>query len=308
MKHNVVIIGAGPAGLSCALWLSNQGIDATVLEAASEPCGMLRCNHHANDWLLGFPDATGLGIAEKFLQHLQNKKIQLITSVELSSIEVTAQGFSVGFSSPTVTAEIACASLVLATGMRPRCNDELRNLAYAYPEKFIIGAGALHLEDFAANQRVAILGGGDNAFENAYLIAKRGGRVDVYCRAEVRARDEWQSRCRTMNNISIHPHTHTTHFSVVAGQVQFFTQQQLQQVAKVIVMFGYEPNTAQLKIIAPWLDVICNGQGFIRVNDAQQTDIPQLYAAGDVTNRPHPNLPSSIGQGSVAGKAIGLSK
>ncbi|MDR2195326.1 MAG: NAD(P)-binding protein, partial [Gallionellaceae bacterium] len=50
---NIVIIGAGSAGMSCALWLDNSGHEPVVLEQASQCGGMLCCNPHRNDWLLG---------------------------------------------------------------------------------------------------------------------------------------------------------------------------------------------------------------------------------------------------------------
>jgi NADPH-dependent glutamate synthase beta chain and related oxidoreductases len=52
----VAVIGAGPAGLSAALWLHLLGLAPTLFERETDPGGMLRFNFLTNEWVLGFPD------------------------------------------------------------------------------------------------------------------------------------------------------------------------------------------------------------------------------------------------------------
>lgn len=306
VASNMVIIGAGPAGLSCALWLINQGYHPIVLEHAARPCGMLRFNYHANDWLLGFPGGTGHSIGEKFLEHVQHKKINIITSALLASIDRTENEFVVNFTDRKRHNPIKAAYLVIASGTRPRAPVELIRLASQFPDNFFIGAGELCVDSFTAGQHVAVLGGGDNAFENACHLAQHGVRVSIYYRAEARARREWVARCREMRNISIHPYVTVDQFVLSGKQVCFLANNELQKADAVAVMYGYAPNTDTLRKIAPWLDTAIDEKGFIKVNDYQQTQIDRLYAIGDVTDRPFHCLPSAIGQGSIAAKAIAL--
>jgi len=306
LKISVLIIGAGPAGLSCALWLVNQGYKPVVLERASRLCGMLRFNHHENDWLLGFPGCTGQAIGAKFLEHIQSKNLDIITSALLTSITQREHGFLVSFTESGRQIQIESDYLVIASGMRPRTPVELIKLSTQYPQNFLVGAGELYLDDFKVGQRVALLGGGDNAFENAFHLALRGVFVDIYCRAEARARDEWQARCKENPNISIHLHANIGQFSVSEKEVNFVENGELRLADVVVVMYGYEPNTDALRKISPWLDTAINEKGFIKVNVYQQAPIERVYAIGDVTDRPLPCLPSAIGQGSLAAKAIVL--
>lgn len=306
VTSSVAIIGAGPAGLSCALWLINQGYHPIVLERAAQPCGMLRFNYHTNDWLLGFPGGTGHSIGEKFLEHVQHKKINIITSALLASISREESGFVVNFSGQMRHNPISAAYLVIASGTRPRAPIGLIRLASQFPDNFFIGAGELRVSSFTAGQHVAVLGGGDNAFENACHLAQHGVKVSVYYRAKARARSEWVTRCREAQNISIHPQATVGQFVVSGKQVCFLANNELQKVDAVAVMYGYEPNTDTLREIAPWLDAAIDEKGFIKVNSYQQTPIGRLYAIGDVTDRPFHCLPSAIGQGSTAAKAIAL--
>lgn len=307
MNNSVAIVGAGPSGLSCALWLTNQGYKPIVFERASHLCGMLRFNHHENDWLLGFPGETGQSIGDKFLKHIQSKSIRIVTSSLLTSIVQRKDGFTLSFTNiKQQQSQLDADYLVIATGTRPRAPVELVRLASQFPNNFFIGAGALYVENFEVGQRVAVLGGGDNAFENAYRLALRGVIVDVYCRAEARARCEWQTRCKITTNISIHLHAIVGQFSVSGNKVSFVENGKSGLVDAVIVMYGYDPNTDMLRKISPWLGEAINEKGFLIVNAYQQVPIERVYAIGDVTDCPLSCLPSAIGQGSTAAKAIAL--
>lgn len=304
VRSKIAIIGAGPAGLSCALWLSNMGCRPILLERAPHAGGMLRFNHHSNDWLLGFPDTTGHAIKDRFLSHLQHRNISIMTSVLPTSIVREEGGFVISFPDPA--RKIYGDFLVIASGTRPRAPMELVGLATRFPDKFLIGAGGLRIDTCSSGTRMTILGGGDNAFENAWQLASRGVNVDVYYRAEARAHREWLERCATMPNIICHSHTSTGNYALIGDKVTFTANGEPRQADALAVMYGYEPNTETLREIASWLTPAIDKEGFIKVNDYQQTRIPHVYAIGDVTDRPLPCLPSAIGQGSIAAKAIML--
>lgn len=306
MVNSVAIIGAGPAGLSCALWLSNQGYHPIVLERASQPCGMLRFNHHRNDWLLGFSESTGRSIGDRFLEHIRHKNIDIVTSVLITSISHVAERFAINFTDSEYAKQVGVDYLVIASGTHPRAPIDLVKLASQFPDNFFIGAGELRVDSFTAGQHVAMLGGGDNAFENAYHLAQRGVSVDIYYRAKICARCEWVARCQTVQNITIYSHTAVSQFSMSGTKVCFLANNEPRQVDAAVVMYGYEPNTDALRKIAPWLNAAINENGFIKVNTYQKTPINRLYAIGDVTDRPFPCLPSAIGQGSTAARAIAL--
>lgn len=305
MTNKVVILGAGPAGLSCALWLDNSGYSPVVLEQATQCGGMLRFNHQRNDWLLGFPEATGLSIRERFLAHVDRHDFSIFTSAQLSSLRRGRQSFDVSIFRDGRSEEISADFLVIASGTHPRAPAELLALSSSYPERCRIGAGELHVEDFVAGQRVAILGGGDNAFENAWLLGQRGVDVDIYFRGEVRARDQWRVRCSAMSEkIVLHSQADLGRFVATTDGVEFLVNDVPHRADVVVVMYGYAPNTGVLRRLAPWMDVVLNDEGFVVVDEYQRTAIARLYAIGDVTARPLPCLPSAIGQGSVAAKAI----
>ena len=70
----VPIIGGGPAGMSCALWLHNYGLRPIIIEKEAALGGMARRNPYRNDWLLGRPGLTGRQHAEEFAQHVRRPR------------------------------------------------------------------------------------------------------------------------------------------------------------------------------------------------------------------------------------------
>jgi thioredoxin reductase len=224
----------------------------------------------------------------------------------LSGLRQNGSGFTVTYSASDQIQEVVADFCVIASGMRPRAPLALAALASHFPQNCIISAGELRVDDFSPGQRVAILGGGDNAFENAYHLAQQGVHIDIYYRGEARAQRQWQNRCAASSNIVLHPHTVMSRFAVQESGVTFWANDEPRYADAVAVLYGYEPNTDMLVQLAPWLAEVIDAEGFVKVDEYQRTRIPRLYAIGDVTNRPLPCLPSAIGQGSVAAKAIAL--
>lgn len=300
----VLILGGGPAGLSCGLWLVNQGYQPIIFEQTEVLGGQLNHNHHENDWLLGFYGATGSSIKASFQAHIDTKNITILTGISISQIAQVDSVFSVDYAYQGQQYQKKFSHLVLACGTRARATKQLFELSQQHPQKVLIGAGSLHLEQENPAAKVAILGGGDNAFENAWQLAQHGLNVDVICRSKPCARQQWVERCKDNAQIQIHWRSLIGYCEVKNDTVYFELNGETKQVDKLLVMFGYQPNTDMLVGIAPWINQALNQNDFIEVNKYQQTNISNLYAIGDITDHPFQSLPLAIGQGSVAAKTI----
>ena len=73
----VPVIGGGPAGMSCALWLKNYGLHPVIIEQAAVLGGMAERNPYPNPWLLGWPGATAREAAEAFARHIGQAGIEV---------------------------------------------------------------------------------------------------------------------------------------------------------------------------------------------------------------------------------------
>ena len=72
----VPIIGGGPAGMSCALWLHNYGLRPIIIEKETALGGMARHSPYPNEWLLGRPGETARANAEAFARHVRQRTIE----------------------------------------------------------------------------------------------------------------------------------------------------------------------------------------------------------------------------------------
>src|SRR2546429_616809 len=88
--HDVIIIGAGPAGLSAALWCDELGMDALVLEEGTEVGGQLLSVHNAIENYLGARASNGRELLDRFIAQIEQAEFDLWTEVEIESFKQLA--------------------------------------------------------------------------------------------------------------------------------------------------------------------------------------------------------------------------
>src|SRR6202008_5106363 len=113
--HDVIIIGAGPAGLSAALWCDELGLDTLVLEKHERTGGQLHSIHGAIENYPGVMAANGLEFFEKFSQRLDEAEFDLWTNVEIESADLRAKRIRLRSGE-----ELQSIALIIATGVKRR--------------------------------------------------------------------------------------------------------------------------------------------------------------------------------------------
>ncbi|HEV2763162.1 MAG TPA: NAD(P)/FAD-dependent oxidoreductase, partial [Pyrinomonadaceae bacterium] len=116
--HDVIIIGAGPAGLSAALWCDELGLDALVLESAPEVGGQLLRVYNPIENYLGLRSANGAELRDRFAEQLEDKSFDVWTQTEIESVELASKRVRLRSGE-----ELRSIALVLATGVRRRRLD-----------------------------------------------------------------------------------------------------------------------------------------------------------------------------------------
>lgn len=285
---DAIVVGAGPAGASCAVWLRHLGLDPLLLEATDRIGGLAARNPFPDIWTATSPNQTGAQVAEQIALQVQAAGIE--TWLQANVVSVTGQvgGFEVsvrrGVHEPqTLTAK----TLVLATGVRPR---DLPGFAGKPTPGVIVGPGDAVMQADFAGTRVALLGGGDNAFENHGFVKSRGA-VDAHIYARtVRAQRQFVDRVPadelTIGQSVVDPAART-----VNGQAYDW----------IVVLYGWQPNVGFLADLPLALD----SRGFVQTDpQSAQTSIEGIYAIGEVAQRMHPCVPTAMADGVVAAKAI----
>lgn len=311
---DAIVIGAGPAGASCAVWLRQLGFEPLLLDSASEPGGLLRSNSYLDVWTVTSPGQTGQDMAQQLARQVEISGVQLRCNARVTRVEHDGTCFTVtyqlgaapkpGQTAPAPTCVIDRATnLVVASGVRARTPHDLKPDArldsHAGPHSqtrpdqhdgVLIGPGEHVMNHDFAGLSVAILGGGDNAFENYLFVKSRGASsARIYART-VRAQQQFVRQVPPED--------------VCLGAVAFDPKQRSvngQTYDRVLVFYGWQANAEFLDDIPVKRDA----RGFLDVDPlTAQTSVAGLYAIGEVTQRMHPCVPTAMADGVVAAKAI----
>ena len=296
--HDVVIIGAGPAGLSTAFWCDELGLDTLVLEEAEDVGGQLHRVYNPINNYLGLKAPNGEELLEHFIAGIDDTDFDLWTQTSISSVDLKAKRISLATGE-----ELQSIAIVIATGVRPR---EL-----GVPgEKEFIGNGIIESgardRDLFAGEDVCVVGGGDAAVENALLLAHVCPTVTLVHRGKkLRARNEFKEQLQSMHCITVFTESVLTRImgNERVEAVEIKRKQALKPfqlaVRGVLIRIGVEPNTELFKD-----QLETDERGYLVVNSQQETNVPMVFAVGDVSNPVAPTINSATGAGATAAKVI----
>jgi len=296
--HDVIIIGAGPAGLSTALWCDELSLDTLVLEQAEQIGGQLHRVYNPIQNYLGVKARDGEELFELFAQDVDAAEFDLWTQTSISSVDLKARRVSLASGE-----SLQSIAIVIATGVRPR------ELGVPGEKEFvgkgIIESGARDRELFAGKD-VCIVGGGDAAVENALLLAEVCPTVTLVHRGKkLRARREFTERLQSIHCITVFTESVLTR--IIGNEdveaVEIRRKQGLKPfqlaVRGVLIRIGVEANT---ELFREQLET--DEKGFIKVSGQQETSVPMVFAIGDVSNPLAPTISSATGAGATAAKVI----
>jgi thioredoxin reductase (NADPH) len=296
--HDVIIIGAGPAGMSAALWCDELGLDTLLIEQKDELGGQLHQVYNPVENYPGLKVANGLELLERFSQTIAEKDFDIWTGVSIESIDLKAKKISLR-SGETLQA----IAIILATGVRKR---KLGIPGEAEFEGKGLIESATRDRQLFAGQDVCVIGGGDAAAENALLLAEVCPTVTLVHRGKkLRARREFVEQLQTHHCLTVFPE------SVVTGilgddrveAVEIIRREGLKPfqmaVRGVLIRIGVEPVT---DLVRDQLEL--DQKGFIIVKSSQETNVANIFAIGDVANPLAPTIVGACGAGATAAKVI----
>jgi len=296
--HDVIIIGAGPAGLSTAFWCDELGLDTLVLEQAEEIGGQLHRVYNPIENYLGLKTRDGKELLELFAADVEDAEFDLWKQTSITSVDLKAKRVSLASGE-----ELQSIAIVIATGVRPR---EL-----GVPgEKEFVGKGMIESaardRQLFAGKDVCVVGGGDAAVENALLLAEVCPTVTLVHRGKkLRARHEFKEKLQAVHCITVFTESVLTRIigedDVVAVEIQ--RKQGLKPfqmaVRGVLIRIGVEPNTELFKN-----QLETDEKGFLVVNSRQETNMPMVFGVGDVASPLAPTISGATGAGATAAKII----
>ncbi|HEX2012910.1 MAG TPA: FAD-dependent oxidoreductase, partial [Roseateles sp.] len=198
-RVDVAILGGGPAGCSAASWLAQLGLSVALIERAPQLCKGLQALTFRQDWVLGAP---GLSLAELGARYAAQTEalagLQLLKGRSAAHLDwLAGEGWRLRLDDGR---DLAARALLLATGLRP-----LRPTPFfpdeAGHERVLDALGlTARREQLPPGQRILLLGGGDNAAENALFLQARGHRVSLWSRSDWRAQQGLVERLEALGD------------------------------------------------------------------------------------------------------------
>lgn len=296
--YDVLIIGAGPAGLSAALWCDELGLDTLVLEQASETGGQLLQVYNAIGNYPGVRAANGLELRDLFTAQLDGTDFDLWTDVEIESADLRARRVTL-----LSGEQLQAISIIIATGVRRR--------RLGVPgEKELMGRGVVESatrdRDRLAGKDVCVVGGGDAAAENALMLAEVCPTVTLVHRGKsLRARREFTERLQADHRVTVFKESNVLR---IIGEEQVEAVEILRRgaikpfqmaVRGVLVRIGVEPCSELFRD-----QIHLDERGYIVTTGEQETSIGNVFAVGDVSNPLAPTISGACGAGATAAKVI----
>ncbi len=275
--HDLTVIGAGPAGLTAAIYATRAGLDTVVLTGPNRGGQLASTNHIEN--FPGFPEGIEGGeLARRFGRQAERFGAQIVqtavTEVDFSSWPLLVRAGPQAYESQTV---------IIATGATPR--------QLGVPgEKRFFGRGVSICATcdgfFYRGKRVVVVGGGDSAIDEGLFLTKFAREVVVvHRRDELRATSIYQERAFANPKMTFVWDSVVEEIqgeqTVIGVRVRNVKTDEvsLLDADGVFIYIGMLPKTD------PFVDQIALDESSYIVTDARQhTDVPGVFAAGDVQN------------------------
>ncbi len=292
IQYDVLIIGAGPAGLSAALYAKRKGLTVGIVGAKA---GGQVVDTTSVDNYIGIQDVTGEELSKRFSEHINQYGVPILRDETVKTFIKNGDVFTVSLSSADV---IKTRALIIATGSKPRPlgvegEEAFKGRGVAY---CAICDGPLF-----EGMDVVVAGGGNSAVEAAMDLSKIARTVTIVHRSQLRADQILVDQMQKIDNIKVHLETQIEAIvgeQLVSG-VEVLDKKSGErfkvEASGVFVEIGYLPNSDFVKGI-----VACNDRGEIKVNARNETSVPGVFAAGDVTDSPYKQIVISAGEGAKA--------
>lgn len=292
--HDVVMIGAGPAALSAAIYTTREDLDTVLYEK-----GVVGGLAAITDWVdnyPGFPKGlAGLDLAEDLRKQAERFGADIRLG-EVMNITLNNDGTK---TLETTDGPVHARAVLIATG------SDYKKLGIPGEETFY--ARGVHYcatcdGAFYRDKRLVVVGGGNSAVQEALFLTKFATHIDMLVRSDLRASEVLIKELEENKKITIHRNTSTDEIvgtkedgvQKVVGthngkKVEFKTD-------GVFVFIGLLPNTNFLKDSKIKLDEV----GLISTNHELETSMKGVFAAGDVRSGATMQIASAVGEGATA--------
>lgn len=300
-KFDAIVIGAGPAGICAALYLVRAGLKTALIEKNTDGGQVLSTADVEN--YLGFPKGVqGWELADAFSAHLAEYPVEKIRG-DVQSITTSQEGPYPIHTVHMDEDELTAPAIIIATGAKNRPlgiekEDTYRGKGVSYC--------ALCDGNFYRGLDVAVVGGGNSALEEALYLSRIVNKVYVIHRRDgFRAAQVYLDKIKEMpEKIELLPHYVVDDLagepnlnSVRIRNVQDDSTRDV-AIEGLFVYIGMLPNASFIPS-----ELAIDDRGFIITDLEMATEIPGIYAAGDIRSKACRQICTAVGDGATAATA-----
>ncbi len=293
--YDVIIIGAGPAGITAGVYAARKGMDLIVL--TGDIGGQAAWSGDIENYT-GYQFVTGSELTAKFEEHMKKYSIPVKEQEEVTGIDKDGNFFAVS----TLKGKYKARTVIVSSGKRSRelnvpGEEEFKNKGLTYCATC---DGPLF-----SGKDVAIIGGGNSALDAALQLIKIAGKIFIInIEPELKGDAIMREKVLKSDKVTV---LNKTRITAILGEafvksikVKKDEEEKEISVQGIFVEIGLIPNSGFTGLLDK------NKQGEIEVNCANETSVPGIFAAGDVTNVPEKQIIVAAGEGAKA--ALGAFK
>jgi thioredoxin reductase (NADPH) len=300
--HDLVVVGAGPAALSAAIYTTREDIE-TILYEKAVPGGLIA----TTDWVdnyPGFPD----GIAGLELGDAMRKQAERFGAViELGEVtKIVDEGALKRLE--TTDGDVYAKVVLIATG------SGYKKIGIPGEDKYY--ARGVHYcatcdGAFYRDKKVVVVGGGNSAVQEAMFLTKFASHIDLLVRTDFRASEVLVHELETKFADQITVHKNTTTDEIVGEETDAGDkltkvigtkngEKTTFETDGVFVFVGLKPNTDFVRASGIALDSI----GLVEANESLETSMPGVFVAGDCRSGATMQIATAVGEGATASLRI----
>lgn len=297
--YDLIVIGAGPAGLSAAVYGKRAGLNLLVIEKNPMGGGQVLTTYEVDNYL-GLPGINGFDMGQKFQEHAKAAGAEFL--------ETTVTGLEDSGDKKIVHTEkgdFEAKTVILAAGahhahLNVPGEEELAGMGVSYCATC---DGA-----FFRGRKVAVVGGGDVAVEDAIFLSRFCEKVYlIHRRDELRAAKSLQNKLFALPNVEVLWNRKVKEIRGEDMVENLLLEETLQggeetlEVNGVFIAVGILPDTEAFRDLLE-----CNAAGYVVAGEDCQTSVPGIYVAGDARQKPMRQIITAVADGANAATSASL--
>jgi thioredoxin reductase (NADPH) len=298
-KYDVIIVGAGPAGLSAAIYAARARLRTLVLDE-SVPGGQMKTTHKVSNYP-GFPeDVKGTDLAKAFAAQAERFGTKIRRAIEITDHDLAG---AVKRFELDEEEEVVAPAVIVATGAKPR------ELGVPGESKFR-GRGISYCATcdgaYFDGKEIHVIGGGNSAVEESLFLTQFAKKVTIIHQfAHFPAEPVSAAEALAHPKIEViwdsEPRAFLGEGQLEKLRIENVKTKEVRELATdgVFVFVGYVPRTDLLKGL-----VATNAWGYVETKDDMSTDVPGVYVAGDIRSKKFRQITTAVADGTIAALAV----